>query len=423
MSQSATTNSSASPRPASGQNVQAPRPNSGAEVVVRSSPGGSLDMGFDPSTATASRPANSNDLVFELDGGGRVVVSDFFVVGDESLPSLRLPDGTVVASADFFAGSDLDMSTAAGPGAGAPGSGGTSYDDDAGSLLDGVDRYGMLGADYWDDGTEGTDTATGFTADTGEDGATADIPAEPSGPSEPSEPSPFVAIRVDESYLPGGTEQGEGSLVHTIAVPEGFTVDTEGWTSGGDEFFKEAPNGYLTYSENGGLTYTLDRNSLDHTLPDSFENNQVRVEAPLTLRDAAGNPFAMSVPVIILDDAPSDGTRISLEGVEGEKAERDGVDTSDMVSYAYGKLGATFFQFGADGPAAQNALWVTGLNGKTLTNLTVTADKSGSPVALGDLYVTQKFVKETEFVKNTLVVTLSSDDNTTVADLTLSANG
>ena len=43
-----------------------------------------------------------------------VGATGFFVVGDQALPTLRLPDGTLVASADFFDGSGLDMSTAAG---------------------------------------------------------------------------------------------------------------------------------------------------------------------------------------------------------------------------------------------------------------------------------------------------------------------
>ena len=136
----------------SGQTVSVPTPAEGAAVTVVSSPGGELELGFDPGAATATRSENS--LVFELDGGGTVTITDFFVVGDESLPNLKLPDGTVVASAEFFEGSDLDMTTAAGPGAGAPGSGGTNYSDDPGALLNGLDKYGKLGTDYWGRETE-----------------------------------------------------------------------------------------------------------------------------------------------------------------------------------------------------------------------------------------------------------------------------
>lgn len=144
---------------ASGRIVTVPAPASGADFSIPSSPGGVLQLGFDPGAATVSRVDNS--LVFELDGGGKVTVTDFFAVGDESLPGLRLPDGTEVASADFFQGSDLDLSTAAGPAAGSPPGGGTNYADDPGALLDGVDKFGMLGTDYWGRSTEVTDTFVG----------------------------------------------------------------------------------------------------------------------------------------------------------------------------------------------------------------------------------------------------------------------
>ncbi|MCL1939151.1 MAG: hypothetical protein FWG04_00625 [Desulfovibrionaceae bacterium] len=137
-----------------GQTVAVPKPDNGADVAVASSPSGTLQLDFDPSTATTSREGNS--LVFEVDGGGKVTVTDFFVVGDQSLPSLRLPDGTEVASADFFQGSDLDMTTAAGPAAAAPPGGGTNYADDPGNLMGGLDKFGMLGTDYWGRSTEPT---------------------------------------------------------------------------------------------------------------------------------------------------------------------------------------------------------------------------------------------------------------------------
>jgi hypothetical protein len=136
-----------------GGKVAVPAPGAASSVDVQSSPGGVLELGFDPSTATASRPEGSNDLVFETDNGGRALIRGFFEVGDESLPTLRLPDGVEVAATDFFSGSDMDMTTAAGPSRAAAGNG-TSYDDDAGNLLGSLDKYGKLGTDYWDGGDE-----------------------------------------------------------------------------------------------------------------------------------------------------------------------------------------------------------------------------------------------------------------------------
>jgi hypothetical protein len=84
-----------------GGRIAVPAPEAASSIAVQSSPGGVLELGFDPSTATASRPEGSNDLVFETDNGGRALISGFFEVGDESLPTLRLPDGVEVAATDF----------------------------------------------------------------------------------------------------------------------------------------------------------------------------------------------------------------------------------------------------------------------------------------------------------------------------------
>jgi|GEM_PF-6912210 len=184
-----------------GQAINIPnilRPDSGTGITIASSAGGVLDLPFDPSTATAHRV--DNNLVFELDSGGTVTVTDFFVVGDQSLPSLRLPDGTEVASADFFAGSDLDMTTAAGPAAAAPMGGGANYADDSGNLMGGLDRLGSLGTDYWARGTEAPEEAVGV----GPAGAGAAPGApgitEPTGTqvsaSQPSAPNDEVPPRI-----------------------------------------------------------------------------------------------------------------------------------------------------------------------------------------------------------------------------------
>ncbi|MDR1489280.1 MAG: hypothetical protein LBS65_02160, partial [Desulfovibrio sp.] len=149
MSQSGTVNPAAALRQIR-QTVRVPKPGTGEEAVVQSSPGGRLEFAFDPSSAVVSRPENSNDLVFEIDGGGRLIISGFFEVGTHPLPDMVLPDGLVVASTDFITvnNPDLDMTTAAGY---APSSAGVNeFADDAGSLVDSVDRLGTLGTDTWD---------------------------------------------------------------------------------------------------------------------------------------------------------------------------------------------------------------------------------------------------------------------------------
>jgi hypothetical protein len=211
-------------------------PDSGTQTAIVSSAGGILDLGFDPGTATTSRV--DNNLVFEVDGGGTVTITDFFVVGDQALPTLRLPDGTLVASADFFDGSGLDMSTAAGPTAAGPTPGsGTSYADDSGSLMGGVDKFGMLGTDYWSRATEPGLEAAGTGTD-----ATVTPPPGPAG--DPFVPGPDdadadanadadaeVPLRGVEISVLAGMTLHESSIKGS-ANPNGFSGTGWGQESG-----------------------------------------------------------------------------------------------------------------------------------------------------------------------------------------------
>ena len=142
------------PQP-SGLTLAVPKPDAGAEISVPSSPGGVLEFEFDPSQATVTR--EDYNLVFEVDGGGKVVVQDYFIVGDESLPDLKIPalegesEATLIASTDFFAGSDLDMSTAAGE-TSAPPSGGSDGSGQDLSMTTGINALGTQGTWNWTSG-------------------------------------------------------------------------------------------------------------------------------------------------------------------------------------------------------------------------------------------------------------------------------
>lgn len=189
----------------SNQTIQIAKPAAGETLNITSVPGGNLAFSFDPAAATITR--TGNDLMVEVDGGGTVRLSDFFVVGDQPLPSLTMPDGVSVASADFLSNFNIELETAAGPGAGAgaAGSGAGEYADDAGSLVDGIDRLGSLGTDYW-----------GYESDVTEQ---------------------FENLALDDGgvtvALPGGTTPGETPEIPVpagpalVAQPNANTVDVE----------------------------------------------------------------------------------------------------------------------------------------------------------------------------------------------------
>ncbi len=111
-----------------------------------------VQLNFNPADVTVERV--DNNLIFKLADGQEVIIEDFFVTDGEALPALAFLDGTKVESKDFLLALDanMDISTAAGPTAAAPGSGGTNYEDYSGELLGGVDTLGTLGTDQWGNG-------------------------------------------------------------------------------------------------------------------------------------------------------------------------------------------------------------------------------------------------------------------------------
>lgn len=166
-------------------------PAAGAAVVA-SRPGQAFVFDFDLENATFTR--SGNNLVIQADNGASVTLSDYFAVGDESLPNLVLADGSVVSGNDFLAQfSDLDLSTAAGPAGGgaAAGSGAGEYADAAGELVGGVDRMEGLGPMQWTQGsaTAGTDSGIAPQAVLVSESPVTPVPPGP-GPGPGPEPTP-----------------------------------------------------------------------------------------------------------------------------------------------------------------------------------------------------------------------------------------
>ena len=135
--------------------VHVPMPLRGDNLAVDMIPGNAVQLPFNPESADASRAGN--DLVFEMEDGGSVTVNNFFIVEDGGdLPTLILPDGVEVASAEVFDASVMDLTTAAGGQSNSTtgDSGSGDYSDDAGALIGGIGRLGALGTFYWNRSTE-----------------------------------------------------------------------------------------------------------------------------------------------------------------------------------------------------------------------------------------------------------------------------
>lgn len=124
------------------QNVQAPQ--AGQTVIVNAIPG--QDIVLEAAFDQAEVKMDGGNVIFEFANGGQVVL-DFSDIGTAQAPNVVMPDGTILNMEEFLASlGESDVEPAAGPEGGGEGSGGVGeYRDDAGNLIDGVDKLGVLG--------------------------------------------------------------------------------------------------------------------------------------------------------------------------------------------------------------------------------------------------------------------------------------
>ncbi|MDL2207897.1 Ig-like domain-containing protein, partial [Desulfovibrio sp. OttesenSCG-928-M16] len=225
--------------------IPVPASETNGSIMLALAPGEPLVLGFEPSNATYSR--SGNDLVFALEGGGDVVVNNFFDESEDSLPSFALPDGTVVAAADFFKDSDLAMTTEAGPQAGVNSNGAGDYVDDPGALIDGLDRLGSLGTHFWGRSSETREEHIGMSRRAGgqlpprAENETSfppirivpeNRPGNSGGPEKPGTPiysvgKDNVHLVVNEGYLPNGSLVPKGEQGGSLAERPSFVITSE----------------------------------------------------------------------------------------------------------------------------------------------------------------------------------------------------
>ena len=388
--------------------IRISQPAVGSNQVVTSVPGGVLQFDFDTSRATFAR--SGNDLTLTLDAGGKVIIDNFFVVGDQSLPVFELNDGTRVKGDGYLttAAPDMDITTAAGPTAAGDGSGSGSYADNSGSLLGGVDRLGDLGGIA---GQEfgGTDAplsaqsllvnastpAAVFDAGTaGGDTPIAPIPpVPPSPPAPPAPPAPNTVptisgatIAVDEANLSNGSHPDAAALTKTGSFSlngNGEAVSLSISDAGGDHQFTFNADGSLktgmgTVLETGHGELTVTGSSLNadgsisihysFTLDAASNNNSVPDALHLTVTDATGDQATADISISIHNDAPWAG-----EG--GMAIDQYAIPAGGLAIHGF----IPEFTLGADGPASSNFITLGHPNDLTSdgTVITYTSDGAG----------------------------------------------
>ena len=159
-------------------------------------------------------------------------------------------------------------------------------------------------------GTKDTDRTFVFEAmDTDDDPARAEISVKVDLADAGDVSVDPANIQVDESGLANGTEPSSSSITKDIELPDGYTLKTEGWTSGESGLTLEVNEGkgLLTFAD-GKLTYTLQGN-YSHGNPADKNEGLAQDEQPsftLSLtHDATGVVVDKIVTVDVLDDAPT----------------------------------------------------------------------------------------------------------------------
>lgn len=344
-------------------------PAAGQVVMLPAVPGQDfmLEAAFDQ----AEIRMDGGNVVFEFADGGRVVL-DFTNLGEAEAPRIVMPDGTVLDMQEFLAAlGDSEVEPAAGPEGGADGSGGVGeYRDDAGDILDGVAKLGVLGPrDFTSISVESLDA----------DPLADDDAPVPPGPTPPAPPilGP-VETQVEESSLDRGEGQWPGSNESGILDSTSGLIPFAPGSEGGDQLFIKGVGDPVDVTSGGtvhGLygtlvvtlnpdgtysyTYTLSGN-IDHPDPEENGGTDGRFDD-----DSLPDDFVMQVVndgelvaqstlrVNVLDDGPV------IERVEDPDlflrtedrylpggSEEDATKTTDTAS------AVALFQvaFGADGP-------------------------------------------------------------------------
>ena len=145
-------------------------------------------------------------------------------------------------------------------------------------------------------------------------------------------PVPGQSIEVDESGLADGTMPDPGMITKPITLPEGYTLNTDGWVAGEDGVLTLTVNdgkGLLTYRD-GELTYTLQGNyaHADATNPNEGLSDKPTFDLNLT-HDATGVEVSTTVTVDVLDDAPE----ITVTAGNPERGEQTNLTDGTLTSF------------------------------------------------------------------------------------------
>ena len=149
-----------SERPSATTTITLQRPAPGRDVVVPADSMTVLNISFAMSDAELS--ADGSSLVFQFPDGASITVTDFFGDTPSDMPRIHVSGEEEEMSGEGFL-QVYDPTLLAAETDWTPQSSGDSeYHDDPGALLQGLDKFGKLGTDYWGNEREQRDLYTGL---------------------------------------------------------------------------------------------------------------------------------------------------------------------------------------------------------------------------------------------------------------------
>lgn len=349
------------------QNVQAPQ--AGQTVVVNAIPG--QDIVLEAAFDQAEVKMDGGNVVFEFANGGQVVL-DFTDLGEAQAPNVVMPDGTVLNMQEFLASlGEKDIEPAAGPEGGADGSGGVGeYRDDAGDLIGGVEKLGVLGPQAF---------------------SVLSVEALEANGSIPTLLGPDGVLVEDEALFPEGNNEddgGVGSVTGTIVdnvdwgtdgfgEVTGFNVGGASFSAGSTVFWGqdgtflgtsgEGAAASLVVGADGLYTFTLLDNVL---LGEGVQGEQINVLGTVQIvgADTTGDEVEIPLTLSVQDDVPEIdvfvrngnvvggtifGTANPLSSADGEEGgDSDALALSSPTS----SVDSWFFKVNSGGPVTIDTL-------------------------------------------------------------------
>jgi hypothetical protein len=348
------------------QTVEAPQ--AGQTVIVNAIPG--QDIVLDAAFEQAEVKMDDGNVIFEFANGGQVVI-DFTNLGEAEAPNVVMPDGTILGMEEFLASlGDGDIEPAAGPAAGAAGSGGVGeYQDDPGDVIDGLAMLDGLGPNA-------------FVSTTVEALEANDLNSIP-------ELLTADNVLVEDESLPEGNNEddgGVGSLSGTIVdnvnwgadgfgEVTGFNVGGTAFAAGSTVFWAqngaflgtsgEGAAASLIVNADGTYTFSLIDNML---LGQGVQGEQTNLLATVQIigADTSGDEVPIPLALNVEDDVPEIDVFVNTNVVNGvifgtAYLQHDGGGQARGAVAPSSTVDSWFFTVNSEGPVTiDTAAWERG---------------------------------------------------------------